>query len=331
MSYSLRNPILATIVYYDVFQYPLTLFEVYKFLINPARILHRPEGIGDIDINNIAEELDKLASSGIIGQKNGFYFLQGKEALYDLRMYRDKISSAKWKKFLRMIRFLSIAPYLRGIFTSGSMAINNADKESDFDILVITKSGRLYTCRFFLWLISSVMGTRRKKFERVAPDKLCFNHYITDDSLYIPHESIFNAQTYSNLKPVMIGKPLFDKFFSNNLWINNYIYNFQPQYEFVRLSAKVNIFFHFVSYCGEVILNTFLGKWLESKLRKIQQDRIRKDPKTYESGGRIIFNEKELEFHPHSFEKVVLEKYKSGLRRLGIASFIDEKDSGLKN
>ena len=325
----LRNSILATLVYYDIFDYPLTLIEVYKYLVNPGRIYRITEGLGEIELNEVAEELDKLVNSGIIGQKNGFYFISGKEDLYELRMKRDKISAQKWKKFLAMAKFLALAPYLRGIFASGSMAINNTDEKSDFDVLVIARSGRLYTCRLFLWLISSLMGTRRKKHEKVAPDKLCFNHYLTDGSLYIPHESIFNAQTYINLKPVLIRAELIDRFYTANLWLNNYVYNFRPQKEFSRRSVKPSLCLIVFARLGEFILDSFLGDWLELFFKKYQQKRINDDPKTHQSGGRVVFGDNELEFHPHSFEKVVIAKYRDGLRRCGIVSFIDEKDSGL--
>lgn len=329
MSY-LRNSILATLVYYDVFDYPLTLLEVYKYLINPGRISRITGGIGEIKISDISEELDRLAGSGTIGHKNGFYFLKERNEIYDLRLERHKIADRKWKKFLKMVRFLALAPYLRGVFASGSMAINNTDDESDFDILVIAKSGRLYTGRFFLWLISSLGGIRRKKHEKIAPDKLCFNHYITDDRLYIPHESIFNAQTYVNLKPVMIGTELADEFYSANLWLNNYVYNFHPQREWARRSVNRPVLFKFIAKTAEFFLDITFGNKIESIFKNFQQKRIKSDPATYEPGGRVIFTDKELEFHPRSFERVVIEKYKANLAKLGVVARIDENDSGLR-
>lgn len=325
----LRNSSLATIIYYDIFDRPLTLLEIYNYLINPARISRIPGGIGQIELSDIAEELDKLISPQIIGQKNGFYFLGGRDRLYDLRMERQKIADQKWKKFLRAVKFLALGPYLRGVFASGSMAVNNTDKESDFDVLIIAKSSRLYTCRFFLWLISSLMGARRKKYERVAPDKLCFNHYIVDGHLAITHESIFNAQTYVNLKPAMIEPELVDEFYAANLWLNNYVYNFRPQNKFARRNISVPRFFRFFARMAEFGLDTPLGDRVESFLKHLQQERIKGDPATYESGGRVVFTDEELEFHPHSSEKDTIEKYKNGLKRFGIISFIEEKDSGL--
>ena len=327
---NLRNPILATIIYYDVFDYPLTLIEVFKYLINPARIVIVKGGIGEIDINMLADELDRLVKSKLVEEKNGFYFLSGRTGLYDLRIKRQKIAERKWKKFLKASRWLQLAPYLRGIMASGSMAINNTEEKSDFDVLIIVRSGRLYTCRLFLWLISSAAGVRRKKWEKVAPDKLCFNHYLAGNALYVSHESLFNAQSYVNLKPVFASPDLVDRFYSSNLWLNNYVYNFSVQKHFVRRSIRLNKAFLFFAKLIESVLNLYFGEIVERFFRRFQQNKIKKDPITYESGGRVVFTESELEFHPYSFEKTVLAKYKIGLNKLGIVSCIEEKDSGLK-
>jgi len=325
----LRNSVLATVVYYDVFDFPLTLMEVFKYLINPARINRIIDGIGELKVIDVAEELDKLVGSQIIEEKNGFYFLAGRSDLFNLRIKRRKIADQKWKIFLRYCRWLSLAPHLRGIFASGSMALSNTEEKSDFDVLIIARSGRLYTCRFFLWVISSVLGFRRKKWEKIAPDKLCFNHYITDDALYVPHESLFNAQSYVNLKPAMIDSELVDKFYSSNLWLNNYVYNFSVSKNFVMRNTEPNKFFlTFAKFC-EAILDSVPGDLIEGILRNIQQGRIEGDPVTYQSGGRVIFTDQELEFHPHSFEVKVLERYKLGLKKAGVISYIEEKDSGL--
>ena len=228
-----------------------------------------------------------------------------------------------------MVKFLALAPYLRGVFASGSLALGNTDEESDFDVLIIAQSGRLYTCRLFLWLITSVLGVRRKKHEKVAPDKFCFNHFITDRSLQIKHESLFNAQTYANLKPAMIERDLVERFYDANLWINNYLYNFKPKKKLVEKSVNPGRIFLSVAGFFEFILNSDLGDFFEDLVKKIQQNKIKTNPVTYESGGRIVFNDYELEFHPRSFEKFVLEKYNQNLNKLGVVTYIKEKDSGL--
>src|SRR3989344_6275256 len=263
----LRNSIIATVVYHDTFNYPLTLLEVFKYLINPGRLMRIADGLGEIKLDEVSEELDRLIKSGILAEKNGFYFLNGRDDLYDLRIERQKIADKKWKKFLKLTKFLALTPFLRGFFASGSMALGNADKESDFDVLIIAKTGRLYVCRSFLWLISSLLGVRRKRFDKRAPNKFCFNHYITDSNLYLSHESLYNAQSYAVLKPVFIDDDLWTRFYSDNVWINNYLYNFHPHKDFAKRSISGSKFLKTAARVIELLLNSFLGDWIEAGLR----------------------------------------------------------------
>ena len=145
----LRNSILATLAYYDILDFPLTLFETNKYLISPSRLSKNPVP-ETISLGQVAGELENLINSRFIGAKNGFYFLPGRDALYELRIEREKIAAQKWKKFLRIAKWFQAVPYLRAIFASGSLAMNNTDHESDFDVLAVAKSGRLYTWRIFL-------------------------------------------------------------------------------------------------------------------------------------------------------------------------------------
>ncbi len=342
MDMVLRNSILATLVYYDILDFPLTLLEAHKYLINPQRVvsakardtlregrLSQSPSLGIISLGNVAEDLDSMVKAGSIGSKNGFYFLPGRDALYELRIEREKIAAQKWKKFLRIAKWFQAVPYLRAILASGSLAINNTDKNSDFDVLAVAKSGRLYTCRIFLCLVASLFGARRTRYEKSAPDKFCFNHYITDGSMNIKYESLYNAQTYANLKPVLAREGVFSRFYTENIWINKYIYNFKPAEEFVLRKVSPSFVLAGVGKMGEFILNSPLGDQIESWAKRYQQKRVKNNPATYESGGRVIFNDNELEFHPHSFEALAIDKYNKGLKRLGIIPYVEEKDSGL--
>jgi len=327
----LRESILATIVYYDILNFPLTLFEIKKFLIHPARL--RPAAQSSVEappsLSDIQKEIDGLAAAKKVVQQNGFYFLNGRNNLCVQRAEKEKISAQKWKKLLKAARWFAAVPYLRGIFVGGSMAINNTAEEGDFDILAVARVGRLYTCRLFLSLAASLFGARRKRFDKVAPDKFCFNHYIVDTVPGIEHQSLFNAQSYASLTPILAGEELFEKFYGANEWIQNFILSFEPSGKFVFKKIKPNPILAETAKIGEAVFNSVFGGWLEKILKSVQQRRIRKNPVTYESGGRVVFSDSELEFHPRSFEKTLVEQYNRGLKRTGILTAEQERDSGL--
>ena len=326
----LRNSILATLIYYDIINLALTPLDVFNYLINPFRLSLGNKPIKDFSLHDIWSELENLVKLKIIGHKNGYYFLNGRDELFELRIERMKIADQKWMKFLKAAKWIQLVPYARGIFASGSLAMSNTDEKSDFDVLMIIEPGRLYTARLLLLSLTSLLRSRRRWFDKIAPDKLCFNHYLVKNQLHIRHHSLFNAQSYAHLIPVWAPRNLFEKFYYENKWINKFLFNFRPAYEYLRRSIYKNYFFISIAQILELILNTKLGDLVEYLARRYQQKRIKNNPATYSSGGRIVFNDQELEFHPNSFEKFLIEKYNQSLKKFGIIASFEEKDSGLK-
>jgi len=211
---------------------------------------------------------------------------------------------------------------------SGSLAMNNPKKESDIDLLIISKSGRIWTCRGLVTLFCHLIGQRRHG--KLTQDRICLNHYLTNNSLKIPFRSLYNAQTYVHLVPILeIEKGIYRKFQKANQWINQYL-SFCPRKERGYLKIiKLNSLFTFTRRLREFFLNERIGDWLESILRKFQEKRIKKDPLTYQSGGRVVFDDNQLEFHPDSPEKEVLKKYNLKMKGLGFEELGQEEDSGL--
>ena len=327
----LRNTIMATLAYYDIFDYPLTLIELYKYLINPVRIERNLDGVGIIGLEAVQSDLEKLVSSGKVRDINGYYALTPRaRELFEMRMERQKIASTKYEKLLRLARWFQATPYLRGMFVSGSLSLDNSASEGDFDILVVTSHGRLYTCRFILSGLASILGVRRRYFESEAPDKFCFNHYLTEKNLLRKHESLYTAHTYAQLVPIMAHGNITSSFYSQNVWLNKFVYNFRPSVRSPGRSIRPSRLLRGIAGLSEAVLSGRLGEAIEKKLKNYQQKRISENPVSYEPGGRIIWTNDELEFHPHSFEAVVIAKYNKTLEGFGTLVPFIEKDSGLQ-
>ena len=77
----------------------------------------------------------------------------------------------------------------------------------------------------------------------------------------------------------------------------------------------------------ELPLRTVLGDWLERGLRAWQCRRIEREPATHERGGRVVADDREIEFHPRSAERMVIDRYNAALAGLGVRR--TEPDSGL--
>lgn len=100
----LEKSILSTITYYDTLDYPLTSFEVFKYLVNPLHIAgfyysgkkiqrdfkkssievgklapyqNYGAGFSNINLVNIRKILNSKELKKFVKEKNGFYFLKG--------------------------------------------------------------------------------------------------------------------------------------------------------------------------------------------------------------------------------------------------------------
>jgi len=329
----LEKSILATLVYYNVLGRPMTGWEVFKYLIRPEprSCLSSKTSLNQIlDVLENSPELAKL-----ISQKNGFYFLTGNERIIKQRIERQKIADQKWKKTKQMVKLLQLIPFIRLVVVSGSLAMDNPKKESDIDLLIITRAGRIWTCRGITTLFIHLLGQRRHGC--LTKDRFCLNHYLTDQSLKIPLASLYNAQTYAHLVPTWeyhsrFGSntlKLYNQFQKANQWLKDYLFFYPQSQQGYSRQIKSNQSLSFSRRLREFILDKKIGDALEFILRKVQARRISQDPLTYRSGGRVVFNDEQLEFHPDSPEKGILEKYNQKIKELGLAEMSQEKDSGL--
>ncbi len=325
----IEDAILATLAYYDGLDYPLSAFELYRYIINPKRLKPHVESLEAIALTDIYEAVEELLGRGAIEEEHGFYFLKGRMGLSGLRLEREKISAQKWRRCLHRAYWLQLAPWIRGMFVSGSLALGTVSTESDFDILVLVEPGRLYLARLLLSGVASLIAARRTRYETTAPDKFCFNHYLTTDALNIKHESLYNAQTYAHLVPLAVSPALAGKFFAENLWINKYVYNFTPHQQTIRRTVRPSGFLKGIAKLIEFVGQGSIGDMFEKLARQYQQKRIGSNPATHATGGRVIYTSTELEFHPHSFERIILDYYNETTHRLGV-SMSPEPDSGLR-
>ncbi len=320
---SLEKSILSTLVYYDVLDRPLTGWEVFKYLIKGK------SNIKEIKLNNVLEALENNQElAKFINQKNGLYFLKNRGSITKKRIERQKISDQKRKKVKQIVKFIQVIPFVRSIMVSGSLAMNNTKEESDIDLLIVAKAGRIWTCRGLITLFIHLIGQRRHS--NLTKDRFCLNHYIADKSLKIPFQSLYNAQTYVHLIPFWQAESGLDnKFQKSNQWIKDYLFFYSDNKGGYLKTVKDNQFFNSVRKFKESILDRRIGNIIEFLFKRFQEKRIKKDPLTYQAGGRVIFNDQQLEFHPDSPEKWILEKYNDKMKKLGFPELGQEADSGL--
>jgi len=330
----LEKTIIATLAYGEVKKWPMTFWEIFRYLINPGRIDKKPKNHiihKKIDFESMHKSLDVLQKQGIVGEEDGFYFLKKANfgaTILKTRIKQDKIADEKIKKIVHIAKYLQVFPWTKGFFLSGSLVFGWARPESDIDLLIVVKAGHIWTVRFFLSGLLFLL--RLKRSNQNIQDRLCLNHFIGDQSLKIPLYSLYNAATYARLVPLYIDEGVLMNFFKRNSWVKQYLaWGYGKYFDDLRRQKKSFL----QKLCNDIIETLFwfigLGSSLENILSALQIRHIKKDPLIYKKGGRIVASKMQIEFHPKSPEKKMLEGYNNNLESLNLFDFEREKDSGL--
>lgn len=206
----------------------------------------------------------------------------------------SNIYHKKWQKFLRRIWLFKFIPFVDFVLAAGSLAIGDMNEDSDFDVIVGVRQGRIFSARAFCILSYGMFGWRRSASAKATADKVCFNHFVTPAAYRLspPHNDYWK-KLYSSLVPVYGEPRVIQRFFdANSDWLGGVKINLEDKrylYKKRGLAARIR----------EKFLPGALGGWLEKKLKIIQVKRIERGMEK-EKGykPRIVYNDNELEFHP---------------------------------
>ena len=191
--------------------------------------------------------------------------------------------------------FLQAVPFIRFIGLTGSLAYDVARANSDIDIFVIAKHGRIWTCRFFVIMVLRMLKIYRTG-DTVAEraGKICPNRFVTDDYLLINPQNRYHAQDYTQMVP-LYDSSVYKKFLRQNDWMEKYGY-FPPK-KALTLVKSGNILSS-IRIISEWVLAGAIGGWLERHVRKYQLRRFQKLPKFGEKGSGVFADDKEIRIHP---------------------------------
>lgn len=167
----LERSVFATLSYFDLFDYPLTLAEVARF-----RFAYPGDG-GDVALSDVRRALDAVGA----GERDGFRYLEGRDALVGTRLRRYRLAAPKFRRARLAARLIGLLPSVRYVAVCNSLAIANADTESDIDLFVIARRGTLWITRFVIVSVLAVL--RLRPTEETHADKLCLSFFVSDAAL----------------------------------------------------------------------------------------------------------------------------------------------------
>lgn len=311
MSNQLNKNILATIIYYDGLKYPLTAFEVWKYLIRTDYYAEKNQ-TAETSLAEVMQNLHDKSLSEYIESYNGFYFLKGQKSLVERRLRNNKISAGKLKRLLRAANWLRYVPFVRMIGVTGALAMKNAKAKSDLDLLIVLAHGKIWTGRTLVTGLLHIFGQRRH--DKKIADRVCLNFFVTDESLEVITKDLFAASEYMFLLP-LFGREMYERFQIKNQWIKS----MKPAYALCEISPLKIITDSMISKSirkiGEFALSS---NYLENCLKKMEKKRIMENPKTHQEGSMVYANDDALVFLPSPHGPRLFEEFKRKVEKLSV-------------
>jgi hypothetical protein len=250
----LEVAILRTVAYADLFDYPLTVPEVHRYLVGMA-----------VPLSAVREALEDPRLSGHrLARSRGYVTLPGREQLVERRLYREAVSARMWGKGARYGRAIASLPYVRLVAVTGTLAVNNMEPGQDIDYLIVTTPHRVWLARLHILIF-----VRLGRLEKLT---ICPNYVLSSSVLSQFEPSLFAAHELAQMIP-LFGLDTYQELLQANAWAQSYLPN-----AFValpdRFTRLVTPLFPAFKQGAERVLRGRLGDAWEARERGIKIARL---------------------------------------------------------
>ena len=296
----LRSSILKTLAYFDLFNYPLSLEDIRRFL--------------DVEADEVVIETEvrSLLRQARVYRTGPYYSLQNNPALADRRQKGEVHADELLLIAARNAKLLYQFPFVRGVCISGSLSKRCADERADIDYFIITRANRL-------WIARTLMHFFKKlSYLRGHQHRFCMNYYIDEEALEIKEKNIFTATELLTLMP-MCGNGALDQFFEANSWTSLYLPHYRDRHWVDKGYHRTSLLKRML----EALFNNRLGDRFEKKLQSITDRRWKKktergdlnmkgDPMALQCSSHYSRPD------PENFQQKVLARFYRRLKEVGI-------------
>jgi hypothetical protein len=259
---SLEKAILETIIYFDIFDYPLRANEIYRWLWRNGA--------------DFEEVISTLESSDFLREKlsswDGFFFLKNRDDVADRRLRRYRFAEKKFRKATKVAWFLSRLPNILGIAVCNDLGYSNSPKDGDIDFFIVTRKNRVWTTRFLVTLFLKIFRLRPGEEKE---DAICPSFFVGEDHLNLKEFSAINPAEddihfvywINQVTPVFGADSLWRKVYEENDWTEKSLPN--RKIFLTNPARKIKSAFGFSLLLGNALENALKFKFLTPKIREI--------------------------------------------------------------
>ena len=315
----LSSDLLMTIAYFDLFDYPLTTFEIWKWL-------WREDG-ERVSYGAVQNELEKNPEiKKYIVRRGAFWCLKGRENIVATREERYRLAIAKLQRARRVAHLFSYLPWIEGIAACNSLGYRNASTKSDIDLFIIVPPGTIWLVRFLTVGFLAMFGLRPMS-EKIA-DTICLSFFVTSDTMNLEHLQKPEGDPYltywiTQLTPLFGRGDVWQKFWEANSWIKKFLPNALSTTgrgtwlygESLPSLTKVHDRELLSDYSMSVLVNNMVRRWQIAHLPQRLRERITV------GGTDVVVSDQVLKFHDNDRRELYRDRWHRALQKLQLSHY----------
>jgi hypothetical protein len=284
----LSQSIIKTLLYYDVFTYPLKAQEIYHYLDRNS-----------VSIHDVTNQLEKLKAEKIIFQYEDFYTVRQNPALVNRRINGNKRAAESLPFAVEKAKLISRFPFVRGVMASGSLSKDFMDENSDLDFFIVASEKRVWITRMLLVLY-------KKLFLRNSHKLFCINYFVDENHLEIEEKNIFTATELASIIP-LCGKNSYVQLMKrNDHWLRSFFPNYSTRSTQNVIPESTSTF----KRIAEGVLRLPGSDALEKMFMRITIAHWRRHyPALSKEDFDLLFESREYvsKNYPRNFQKIVID------------------------
>lgn len=190
-----------SLVYHDLFGYPLKEEEL------------------------VFWEVGEEGLPGHFVEKTGdFWHLSGKKNIMLSRVAKQQANRTKLGIARKAVKILSFIPSIKLVGVSGALSMENAKKEDDIDLFILTSADTLWITRLFSLVLLRFFDISVRRFgEKNVKNKLCLNLWVDEANLDLSRRrDVYTAHEILQIKVLYDKKGAYKKFLTANSWVGEF-------------------------------------------------------------------------------------------------------------
>ncbi|RMG83922.1 MAG: hypothetical protein D6712_12285 [Chloroflexi bacterium] len=297
--------IIKTLLYADVFNFPMTAEEIHHFLVHDSTVPYI----------TVLKKLQHETLQPYIEEQDGYFMLRGRKELVAIRQQRQQASQELWHKAIHWGRWLSRLPFVRMVAITGALAMKNASSlDDDLDYLIITAEGRVWLARAAAIVIVRI--------GRLFGVEICPNYVLAQNHLAQEKQDLFIAHEVTQMIPVY-GHALYYQIRQANEWTQSFLPNAQQVF-FPVEEYRPNWLWRL----GKRIIEFSLSGWAGNLLERWERQRKTKrfQPKAQQPQSSAKLDETMVKGHFEDYGHPTLRRYFERLQAYQLESSIASGD-----